>query len=274
MTATAAPTTFPRAWRTARVTPLAELLAPGRIAATAVRLGLQVFLVTCLWRALYAGTHSSAGLVKEQAVSYAVLAALATRIRGLDRGAGRDTVIQHIQYGTIVYWFLRPVPPQRYYLYRALGDQAYGFAWAAVAYALCRLTGVLQAPASAGAGAAFAVSLLLGQIVLYYLTLLIDLLCFCTIQNNSALLILQFAQNLLSGAYAPLWFFPGWFVAMSAVLPFQSTLNVPLSLYIGRIPLSDLPAQLAVQAVWVLLLALLTRLLWRRAAARVVSQGG
>jgi ABC-2 type transport system permease protein len=118
------------------------------------------------------------------------------------------------------------------------------------------------------------VSLLLGQIVLYYLTLLIDLLCFWTIQNNSALLILQFAQNLLSGAYAPLWFFPGWFVAMSAVLPFQSTLNVPLSLYIGRIPLSDLPAQLAVQAVWVLLLALLTRLLWRRAAARVVSQGG
>lgn len=109
MTATAAEAPLPRAWRTARITPLAEVLAPGRIAATAVRLGLQVFLVTCLWRALYANTHSSAGLVKEQAVSYAVLAALAVRIRGLDRAAGRDMMIQHIQYGTIVYWFLRPV---------------------------------------------------------------------------------------------------------------------------------------------------------------------
>ncbi|MDX6347861.1 MAG: viologen exporter family transport system permease protein [Streptomyces sp.] len=265
---------LPRAWRTARITPLAEILAPGRIAATAVRLAVQVFLVTCLWRALYANTGSSAGLVKEQAVSYAVLAALATRIRGLDRYTARDTVIQHIYYGTIVYWFLRPLPPRRYYLYRALGDQAYGFAWAVAAYAICRLVGVLEAPASAGAAVAFVVSLLLGQAVLYYLTLLTDLLCFWTIQNSSALLILQFAQNLLSGAYAPLWYFPGWFVAMSAVLPFQSTLNVPLSFYIGRIPLSDLPGQLAVQAGWVLALALGTRLLWRKAAARVVSQGG
>jgi ABC-2 type transport system permease protein len=265
---------IPRSWRTARITPLAEVLAPGRIAATAVRTAVQVFLVTCLWRALYAGTTSSAGLVREQAVSFAVLAALATRIRGMDRWMARDTVIQHIYYGTIVYWFLRPLPPRRYYLYRALGDQLYGFAWAAAGYAVCRAAGVLAPPASAGAAAAFAVSLLLGQSVLYYLTLLIDQMCFWTIRNNGALLILTFAQNLLSGAYAPLWYFPGWFQAMSAVLPFQSTLNVPLSFYIGRIPLSGLPGQLAVQATWVVLLAALTRLLWRRAADQVVSQGG
>jgi ABC-2 type transport system permease protein len=54
----------------------------------------------------------------------------------------------------------------------------------------------------------------------------------------------------------------------------RCTLNIPLSIYIGRIQLSSAPAQLAVQAVWVVILALLTRLLWRRAAARVVSQGG
>jgi ABC-2 type transport system permease protein len=265
---------LPRAWRTARITPLAEILAPGRVAATAVRMAVQVFLVVCLWRALYAHTTTSAGLGREQAVSYAVMAALATRIRGLDRRAARDTVIQHIQFGTIVYWFLRPLAPRRYYLYRAVGDQLYGFAWALGAYTVCRLAGVLGPPASAGAGAVFALSLFLGQTVLYQLTLLIDLLCFWTLRNESALMILVFAQNLLSGAYAPLWYFPGWFRAMSAALPFQSTLNIPLSIYIGRIQLSSAPAQLAVQAVWVVILALLTRLLWRRAAARVVSQGG
>ncbi len=61
---------------------------------------------------------------------------------------------------------------------------------------------------------------------------------------------------------------------MSGFLPFQATLSVPLSLYVGRIPLSEAAVQLAVQAAWVVALALFTRLLWRRAARRVISQGG
>ncbi|AXI76323.1 ABC transporter permease [Peterkaempfera bronchialis] len=262
------------AWRTAWITPRGELLAPPRMTATALRLAVQVFLVSCLWRGLYAHAGTTAGLDREQAVGYAVLAVLATRIRGLDRQAGRDTVLQHLHFGTIVYWFLRPVPPRRYYALRALGDQLYGFAWVLAGYLVCRVTGVLPGPASASAAAAFAAALLLGQLVLYYLMLLIDLLCFWTLRNGSALRILQFAQNLLSGAYAPLWFFPGWFITMSAFLPFQATLNTPLSLYIGRIPVADAPRELLVQALWAAGLAVLTRWLWQRAAHRVVSQGG
>jgi ABC-2 type transport system permease protein len=99
-------------------------------------------------------------------------------------------------------------------------------------------------------------------------------MCFWTVRNSAAMLILIFAQNLMSGVYAPLWFFPAWFRTLSTFLPFQATLNVPLSLYVGRIELSDAPLQLAIQAGWVVLLHLFTRFLWRRAARRVNSQGG
>jgi ABC-2 type transport system permease protein len=263
-----------RQWRAARITPIGELLQPGRITGTAARLGLQIFLVVCLWRALYATTTSSAGLNREQAVTYAVLAVLATQIRGLDRFTSRDTMLQHVQLGTILYWFLRPVPPRRYYMIRAIGDQAYGSCWVLLGYAICVLVGIVEPPVSAGAAAAFAVSLLLGQVTLYYLLLAVDLLCFWTMVNGAAVQILRFAQNLLSGVFAPLWFFPGWFVAASSVLPFQGTLNVPLSIYIGRIPLGGVGKELAVQAGWCLLLAALTRLMWHRAAQRVTVQGG
>jgi ABC-2 type transport system permease protein len=104
--------------------------------------------------------------------------------------------------------------------------------------------------------------------------LILDQLCFWTVRNNAAMLILIFAQNLLSGVYAPLWFFPDWFITLSGFLPFQATLSVPLSLYIGRIPLSDAWEQLAIQGFWVVALTLFTRFLWRRAARRVISQGG
>ncbi|GGQ71668.1 ABC-2 family transporter protein [Streptomyces sp. MBT49] len=265
---------LPAAWRAARVTPLGELHAPPRMTAALLRLTVQVVLVASLWHGLYAGTGTTAGLSRDQAVTYAVLAVLASRLRELDQYTGRDTVIQHMHFGTIVYWYLRPLPPRRYYALRALGEQLYGFAWAAVGYAVCLAAGVVRPPASAAVAAVFALSLLLGQWILYYVLLAIDQLCFFTLRNNAAMLILLFAQNLLSGVYAPLWFFPDWFVTLSGFLPFQATLSVPLSLYVGRIPLSGAVAALSLQAVWVVVLALFTRLVWRRAARQVISQGG
>jgi ABC-2 type transport system permease protein len=261
-------------WRTARITALSDLLSPGRIAAHAIRLFVQLILVVSLWRALYAHTGSTAGLTKPMAVSYAVLAVLMLRIRRADRFAARDTVIQHMQYGTIVYWYLRPLSPQRYSLWRGIGEQAYGFAWASAGYLACLAAGVLAPPASAGATAAFAVTFLLGQSLLYYLALLTDQMCFWAIKNASAMSILAFTQNLLSGAYAALWFFPAWFRWASEALPFQYTIGVPLSFYVGRIPLSGLPAYLAVAAGWLAALAVLTQVLWRKAAKRVAAQGG
>jgi len=256
------------------ITPLGEILAPPRMAGTAVRLGLQVFLVVCLWRGLYAGSATMVGIGRDQAVTFAVLAVLATRIRGLDRYTGRDEVVQHMQYGTIAYWFLRPISPHRYYVLRAVGDQLYGFAWVLCGYLVCLPLGFVQPPVSVAVAGVFVVALVLGQLVLLHIMMLIDLLCFWSLRNNGAMLILVFAQNLLSGVYAPLWYFPHWFVTFSGLLPFQATLNVPLSLYIGRIPLADAPAALTVQLGWALALALFTRWLWHRAAQRVVAQGG
>lgn len=262
------------AWRTARVTPLGELHTPPRMTAVLLRLTVQVILVASLWHGLYSHTGTTAGLDVDQAVTYAVLAVLASRLRELDQFSGRDTVIQHMHFGTIVYWYLRPLPPQRYHALRALGEQLYGFAWALGGYVVCLAAGVVEPPKSAAVAGVFAVSLVLGQLVLYFVMLVLDQLCFWTVRNNAAMLILIFAQNLLSGVYAPLWFFPDWFVTMSQFLPFQATLSVPLSLYIGRIPLSDAAGQLAIQAAWVVLLFLFTRFLWQRAARRVISQGG
>ncbi|WP_328437874.1 ABC-2 family transporter protein [Streptomyces sp. NBC_00444] len=262
------------AWRAARVTPLGELHTPPRMTAVLIRLVVQVVLVASLWHGLYSHTGTTAGLNESQAVTYAVLAVLASRLRELDQYAGRDTVLQHMHFGTIVYWYLRPLPPQRYYALRALGEQLYGLAWALGGFAVCLAFGVVEPPRSAAVAGVFAVSLLLGQWVLYYVMLVLDQMCFFTIRNNSAMLILIFVQNLLSGVYAPLWFFPDWFLTLSGFLPFQATLSVPLSIYIGRIQLADAGVQLAIQAAWVVVLALFTRWVWRQAAARVISQGG
>lgn len=264
----------PRPWRAARITPLGELLQPGRVLATGIRLLTQVTLVACLWRALYAGTAASGGLDGAQAVGYAVLAIVITSTRVQSRQAMRDSVLAHVATGDILFWFLRPVQPWRYHLIRSVGDQLYGLGWAFCGYLACLCTGVVSPPASACGLAVAAVTALLGQVILYELTLLTDLLCFWTVMNSNAVRVLQFVQDLLSGSFAPLWLFPAWFVAADRFLPFQGVLNVPLSLYIGRLPVSAAPREAVQQLVWCVLLGLCAHRMWRSAAARVTVQGG
>jgi ABC-2 type transport system permease protein len=263
-----------RAWRAARVTLLSEFYEWGRVSSTLFMLATRAALTYWLWRALYASTSTSAGLNAKQATTYAMLGVFYIAFRTVNRWAARDTMVQHMLEGTIAYWFLRPVSPRRYYCVRACGDLVYGACWGALAYGVCLAIGVISPPVSTEAALATLAALGLGLVILYYLKLLIDLACFWTVVNFQLVIMYEIVQNVLAGALIPLWFFPGWFASFDRLLPFQGTLNVPLSLYIGRTPVSQLGGDLAVQAGWIAVLAALSTLVWRRAAARVTVLGG
>lgn len=261
-------------WRAARITPLTELTQAARLVPPAAMVATQLALTYWLWHALYAGVRVSAGLDVAQATTYAMLGVLYQQFSTVDRWSNGDTMVQLMTEGTIAFWFLRPVSARRYYLIRAVGDIAYGGGLALVAYLACLGIGAIALPPSWPAAGAALITLVFGLAITYYLHLVLDLICFWSTVNDAAITAVQFATGLLSGAFAPLWFFPGWFRHVSAFLPFQTTLNVPLSLYVGRLPASALGIQLAVQAAWTAGFALFTWWLWRRAAARVTVLGG
>lgn len=261
-------------WRAMRVTPLAEFYQWGRVGSALFMLVARASLTYWLWRSLYKGTASSAGMNVNAATTYAMLGVFYQSFRVVNRWAARDTMVQHMLEGTIVYWFLRPVSPRRFYCVRVTGDLLYGGCWAAVAFSVTLGCGLIQPPASLAAGLAACATLALGLVILYYLQQLIDLACFWTVVNYQLVIVFGILQNVLAGALVPLWFFPSWFISIDQWLPFQSTLNVPLSLYIGRLPVSSLGQNLAVQALWIAALATILTFVWRRAAARVTVMGG
>lgn len=260
--------------RLLRVPLLVELTHRSRFATAAAMGLLQVLLSYFLWHALYAHTRSSAGLTVDQAVSYATLAVLVSRIRWGARIFSRDSMWSLVNDGRIAYWFLRPISPRHYYLTRALGEIGYWGTWSAVGLVVALATGLVVPPASVVVAGVFVVSLLLGQLIEYQLLLAVDLLCFWLIANNNARRVYHFAADFLSGAFVPLWYLPPGFVAVVTWLPFQSTVNVPLSFYVGRVPVSAATGPLALQVGWFLVLLAGTRLMWRGAERRVAVQGG
>lgn len=266
--------TLRRGWAIGSVTAVTQGSSRGRIGSTAFELALPLYLTVLLWRGLYAGQQEVAGVTHDQAVTYAVIAALLTYLRVGNRAWARDATVQHIRLGTVLYWFLWPMRPAVYHALRGAGDLAYALLWVLPAYLICLLAGAIAAPVDGAASIASGVSFALGQLIVYLIGLLLDLVCFWTLVNEQILQMVAFVQALLSGGFAPLWFFPEWFQVLSLALPFHCIVNVPISIYVGQATGAAILLLLGQQLGWCLLLGAVALALWRRAADRLEVQGG
>jgi ABC-2 type transport system permease protein len=240
-----------------------------------VTLAVQLYLYDRLWTAVFQHTSKAAGLTLKQTLTYSLMALLMARVRWNARASpGRDSVAISVREGTIAYWFMRPISPGRFYMWRQASDMLYGGVFAVVGYAVVLGAGVIDPPHGVKGAFVFVASFLLGQVVLYYLGAIVDICMFWMLSNNGLSRMYYFVQDLLSGVFVPLPFMPAVMLTLATWLPFSSGINVPLSLYVGRIPLSHAGGQLLLQLFWCLVLGVVTRFLWSRASRRVTVQGG
>lgn len=252
------------------VGPMVDMAYRFRAYMAAFNLITRIYLFYALWTAVYQPGQVLAGISVHQAVTYSVLAAL----QGWAGRASADDLSSRVRDGSIVYLFLRPFPVLRYFLVQRVGSSVYGLAWMAGGAIIAYVTGLITPPASLAALGVFLVSTLLAEAVNFYLYFLLQLTAFWTLQITGISMLYSFIVQLLAGALVPIWFFPGPLQRLSSWLPFQAAASTPLSLYIGRLPLSGAVGDLLLQAFWIAVLAGVARLIWARAERRVVVQGG
>ena len=279
MTAAPAPAAAPPRPLAARWRAYARLMTVGPMVDLAYRfqslmgvftLVTRIYLFYALWSAVYQPGQVTAGISAHQAITYSVLAAL-------QAWAGRttaDAVAGRVRVGSIVYLFLRPFPVLRYFLVQRMGSALYGLVWLLGGGLIVWAMGLIAAPASPAVLGVYLVSTLLAEVVNFYLGMVLQLTAFWTLQITGISVLYGFIVQLLAGALVPIWFFPQWLQRVTLWLPFQASASIPLSLYIGRLPLSGAAGDLALQAFWCLVLAGIVRLIWWRAERRVVVQGG
>jgi ABC-2 type transport system permease protein len=80
--------------------------------------------------------------------------------------------------------------------------------------------------------------------------------------------------HFLCGAYVPIVFFPSWLETLARLLPFAYMLQVPIEVWLGEHRGLELLQVYAAQALWLVLLVALGRVVLARAVQRVVVQGG
>ncbi|MCG5214627.1 ABC-2 family transporter protein [Streptosporangium soli] len=236
-----------------------------------IGLALRVVLVYLVWRALYDTETSVSGVSLNDAVGYAILGAI---FNVTFQPWHFSSLMSRVYDGNVVFDLIRPVGLLTLSLGQQLGATLAGFPRALIGIAVGLTIQAVPPPAGVVTTLAFVVSSLLGMAVALLCNLLVSLTAFWTTEIYGAIMVYHMAAAFCSGALIPLWFMPDALGAVLRYLPFSAQVFTPLSIYFDPSPGPHTLAAIGVQVAWVVLLAYLSRLVWKRALRRVVINGG
>lgn len=113
-----------------------------------------------------------------------------------------------------------------------------------------------------------------GVVIFFLLTYLVGLLSFWFFSVGHLKMLLNALMAVLSGSMVPLWFFPKFLYDVSHFLPFKSVYFVPLSIFMEKVPLSEVGWVMTQQILWIGILWGGSYFLWNISIKRLVVQGG
>jgi ABC-2 type transport system permease protein len=233
---------------------------------------VQIFILRKVWTALYQGHTVVDGLTLHALLVYLTIA-------NLQNWVFQDPTVsmymyERIREGQVAFDLVRPVGfvPQMFAHLAGSSISTAIFALAALPFVA--LAGVLGAPASAHALGLYLVSFVLGYVITTLLTLMVGMIAFWTMEISGLTMLYYLVNQFFAGALVPVSVFPGPLRIVAELLPFQATTYAPVAIYVGRLNGAGALKAIAIQAVWVVLLALAARAMWHRALRRVVVQGG
>lgn len=120
----------------------------------------------------------------------------------------------------------------------------------------------------------FALSLVLGFIVVIAFSMLVYISAFYTLDVSGTRIIVAMVAEFCSGAVIPLPFLPDGARRVLDLLPFASMQSTPFLIWGGSISVKDAPAAVALQLFWAVVLIIAGNLWMRQALKKVVLQGG
>lgn len=222
--------------------------------ATLVRF-LPIVTQVFLWRAIFDNnpTKQLQHYRYEDMVAYFLLVMVArafSSMPGLATG-----IAESIRNGSVRKYLLQPVDMLDYLFWHRVAHKLVYYAVAAGPFALvfwlCR--SYLPDWPSGMVMTAFLVSLLFGFVIGFLIESLIGLIAFWFLEVSSLIFIYMMLNYFLSGHMIPLEWIDGW-IPWVHYLPLRYLAYFPAAVMLGRIPEADLPAELTIQATWIVVL--------------------
>lgn len=234
----------------------------------------QVFfgvVLICLYTALFDGNDPQA---LRETVTYVWLQQMFFRMLLNTDGE----LMNLIMTGSIAYTMVRPVDQHTYWLMRDVAARLVGALMRLIPMVLVQFllpaSMRMTLPDSPLAFLQFLLSLLLGAAILAEISGIRDAVVMKTLDSRGISAMINLIQMIFAGNIIPLTLFPDHLQALIRYQPFAQALDAPTRMYLRAQPGPEWLLSVAVQLVWIGLIAALGRAMWARQLGRMTVQGG
>lgn len=274
-----------RIWWTMLAISLEERLAyrGDFILGTAMRF-LPIVTQVFLWTAVFAATTRSdiAGYSRTDIVAYYLLTMITRAFSSMPGLAGG--IARSVRDGSIKKYLVQPVDYVSFLLAARIAHKLVYYAVAIIPFAavffVCR--GYFPPVPDAATIAAFVASLVLSFLLGFFMEATLGMLGFWFLEVSSIIFAYMLVQYLLSGHMFPLDMLAGVPTGVAGVsladivrwLPFEYTAYFPAAVWLGKIRGAELVRSLAIEAAWVVVMAVACRIAWWRGTRRYSAFGG
>jgi len=274
-----------RVWWTMLAISLEERLAyrGDFMLGTAMRF-LPIVTQIFLWTAVFAATSRPdiAGYSRNDIVAYYLLTMVTRAFSSMPGLAGG--ISRSIRDGSIKKYLVQPVDYVAFLLAARVAHKLVYYAVAILPFAavfwLCR--GYFPPAPDAATIAAFLLALVLSFLLGFFMEATLGMLGFWVLETSSIVFAYMLVQYLLSGHMFPIDMLAGIPTGIGGVsvadvvrwLPFEFTAYFPAAVWLGKVQGPALVRGLAIEAAWVVVMAVACRVAWWRGTQRYAAYGG
>lgn len=258
-------------WSAFRVRALLESQYRGAALGGIITQGFFSIVLICLYRALYAG---QAPQEMRETITYVWLQQMFFHALLSTDGE----LMNQIMSGSIAYSLIRPIDQQCYWMCRNLALKVVGVLMRnlpMLPLVLLLPDGYTMLPPASGvAFGQFLLSLMLGFLCITQISSICEAFVMITLDRRGINSILSLTMAALSGNIIPLTLFPERVQTLIRYQPFAQGFDAPIRIYLHAQSLPEYLLNLSVQLLWLAVLTLLARALWKRQLNRMTIQGG
>lgn len=233
---------------------------------------VTLVITVAFWNAVYAGRETVGGLTAAQTLNYVMLA------RIFHDGTFSTTMVRQfgelVREGGIATALLRPLDFQFSMYLQKLALLSLNTMMRLPLVLFAWLFFGLQFPSEPIVWLAAAFTLLLGQAIMFCFDWILACAVFYVTDAWGVATARAGIAMFLSGMLIPLPMMPDWLRAIATVLPFSQAVYLPISVLSGLTLPAKLPRIWLLQTLYLITLALLSRLAFSRAVRVITVQGG
>ncbi|RKU09673.1 hypothetical protein C6503_21205 [Candidatus Poribacteria bacterium] len=226
-----------------------------------------------VYTAFYAARTGPLPLNLNEVITYFVLCQVFFML--MPFWGARSEVTNAIKDGSVALQLTKPVDFHAYWFADECGRACYYlFMRGLPTFLISILFFSVEIPTQPTTLMAFVISMTLATFMSAAITITIFSSAFWTLDTTGISGLSYSIITLFSGMLVPIALWPEWLAHIAAWLPFAGLIDIPFSIYLGKIIGIETWIAIGKQMIWVAFFLALGRILLRRGFSRLVIQGG